>query len=226
MGQNLYPKLEDEELISRFFDAPMGAVTFGYRNVKTFGDTRDDSMMWAPQIGLGKDISDRWTVMFMVGYSAGRVRTKGTYLSVLLLPLHVDFEMTRGGVYAVLGADYYPFGMPERRVYSGLWNRLRAAKPVMGARVSWAYNTFDAKIKVGPYPFPNIINTKLSMGWSIQNFYPNIGVEIPTGKRSTIAFTGSYNFATDERQNLSGPAFNITWRYYLKHRPFGAGARE
>lgn len=226
MAQNLYPELQDEKLIRKFFDVPMETLTFGYREVKTFGDRRDDALMWAPQIGLGRDVSDRWTVMFMLGYSGGWVRTEETYPSVFLLPLHIDFKMTRSGVYAVIGADFYPLGMPERGVYSGIWSRLRAAKPVLGARASWAYNTFDAKVKLGLKPFPNFVDAKVDMEWSIQNFYPNIGVEIPTGEQSTVALTGSYNFATDEKENLSGPAMNLTWKYYFKHWPLGTASRQ
>jgi hypothetical protein len=177
-------------------------------------------MLWAPYVGVGYVASPHWCLFGQVGYTSGKVRTKADDPSWLLLPLHTDFEIDRGALYGGVGADFFPLGMPELGGYRGFRDRLRAAKPSVGARVTVTNATYNAKTKIGFKPFDNIVDYEQSDSWLITSFSPNVGVDVPLGQRSQLSFNASMNWFTDENRDFDGPAFTIIYkRFFRKHHP-------
>lgn len=213
---NAYPKLETEKLVDKLFDPAMREIAPGFDDVETVHSLREDHKLWVPQIGVGRVVGKRLTLYLQGGYTAGKVRTKANDTSIFLLPLHTDFEIQRGALSTTLGADFYPWGVVELRDYDGLWDRLRATKPKVGASVTWTHATFEAKVKVGLSPLPNVVSLELSDGWYLPSVNANLGADVPLGRRTSLGFNAGYNFFSDQKQDFEGPAFTVTWNYFFK----------
>ncbi|MCP4645423.1 MAG: hypothetical protein GY851_33575 [bacterium] len=216
-GVNSHPRLESEDLIDDYLNTAMKVLAPDYDDVRTVGTLRDSYMLWPPHIGIGRALSDRWTLFFQTGYSSGTVRTKATDPSILfLLPLHTDFEMKRGAFYAGLGLDYFPWGQVEVGDYDGLMPRLRAAKPALGARVTWTYATYEAKAQVGVGVLTNLINYKESGAWGLWSGGLNGGFDMPFTKRTTLSFNAGYNFFPERAFDFAGASYTIALKYHFQ----------
>ena len=213
---NVYPKLESEELVDNLFEPFVRTLAPGFDDAATVSDLRDDHLLWTPFLGVGRVLSDRWAAFFQAGYSAGKVRTNENERSRFFLPLAVDFEIQRGAAYFGLGLDYFPFGMPERKRYGGLLKHLRAARPSLGARVSWTYATFNSKIKLGFKPLPNFLNVELSDSWFLPSLNLNVGLDVPIGPRSQLSFNGGYAFFWKQEFDFEGAAYTVAWKYFFR----------
>ncbi len=212
---NAYPKLERETLIEEVFDPIIGVLSPGYGGTRTFTEMRDKGLLWPPQIGFGRMMSDHWALSFHFGYSAGKVHTDDTNPSLLFgAPLHVDFEIRRSALYAGLDLDVYPFGAAELREYASWGERFRAAKPALGTRLTWTEAGFDAQVKLG-IGRVKLAEINLEDTWLIPSVNVNVGVDVPLGKRSVLVFNAGYNFFKEEKQDFDGPAFTVAYRYFL-----------
>lgn len=216
---NAHPGIESEQLIDRYFNSTMGFLSPTYDDVMTVGDLRDSGLLWVPYIGVGRVMSPKWAVFAQAGYAAGKVRTKADDPSILILPLHTDFEIKRGALYGGIGADYFPFGMPALREYDGVMDRLRGTKLNVGPRVTWTNATYKAKVKVGFKPFDNLVDYTESDEWLLPSVSANIGADVPISKRSQLSFNASYNRFFDERDDFEGPSFTIIWKRFFGKRP-------
>jgi len=212
---NVYPNLESEELIDRYFEPVLKLLAPGHGGVYTVSDLRDDHLLWPPQLGVGRVLSDRWAVFFHMAYGSGKVRTKADDLSIFLVPLHTDFEIKRGAFAFGIGADCLPFGMAELRAYEGLKDRLRSAKPALGTRLTWTYATFDAKVKLG-VPLGNFLNIELSDSWFLPSLNLNVGVDVPVNRRNVLTFNAGYNFFWEEEQDFGGTAFTVALKHFFR----------
>jgi hypothetical protein len=215
---NAHPIMMSEQLVKCYYDGTMHHLSPTYDEVLTVGDVRDEWLLWAPYVGIGRNIGTRWSVFGQFGYGRGKVRTKANDPSYLLLPLHTDFEIERGALYWGLGADYFPFGMPELQKYHGICERLRAAKPNIGARVTWVDATYHAKAKVGFKPFDNLVDYQQSEEWLIPSVSPNVGVDVPLGKQSQLSFNVSYNWFKEQGDDFNGPAFTVVWKHFFNRK--------
>jgi len=215
---NAHPKIQSEQLIDRYFNSTMSFLSPTYDDVLTVGDLRDSGLLWVPYIGVGRVMSPRWAVFAQVGYAAGKVRTKADDPSILVLPLHTDFEIKRGALYGGIGADYFPFGMPELKEYDGIMDRLRGSKLNIGPRLTWTNATYKAKVKVGFKPFDNLVDYTESDEWMLPSASANIGVDVPITKRSQLSFNASYNRFFDERDDFEGPSYTIIWKRHFGKR--------
>lgn len=213
---NAHPAIQSEQLIDRYFDPIISSLAPTYDEVTTVGDLRDDFLLWVPYVGVGRILSEKWSAFAQVGYAGGKVRTEADDRSLLFLPMHTDFEIKRAALYGGVGLDYFPFGMPELREYHGVTERLRAAKPNIGTRLTWTNATYEAKVKVGFKPFDNFLNYKEDDEWLLPSVSANIGVDVPLNKRSQISLNASYNRFDDERDDFEGPSYTIIWKRYFK----------
>ena len=213
---NAYPKLESEKLVDKYFNPAMRLLAPGFDDVRTISDLRDDHLIWPPTIGVGRTLTKRWAILMQGGYSAGKVRTKAVDASWLLFPLATDFEIYRSALYVGIGLDYFPFGMPIQKDYAGWGERLRAARPALGVRVTLTHASFKAKIKVGFRPLGNLVNLELRDSWTLPSINTNVGLDIPLSKRNTISLNAGVNFFFDEKEDFEGTAFTITWKHFLK----------
>ncbi|MCC6698057.1 MAG: hypothetical protein IT365_20715 [Candidatus Hydrogenedentes bacterium] len=213
---NAHPAIQSEQLIDRYFDPIISSLAPTYDEITTVGDLRDDFLLWVPYVGVGRILSDKWAAFAQVGYAAGKVRTEADDRSLLLLPMHTDFEIKRAALYGGVGLDYFPFGMPELKEYHGVMERLRAARPNIGTRLTWTNATYEAKVKVGFKPFDNFLNYKEDDEWILPSASANIGVDVPLNKRSQVSINASYNRFNDERDDFEGPSYTIIWKRYFK----------
>ena len=213
---NTYPKLESEQLVDRFYNRPLRLLAPGFDDVRTFSDVSDDGLMWPPHIGVGRVLGDRWDVFFEAGYSAGKVRTKATDPSLLILPMHTDFEILRQAFYAGVGVDYYPWRTVALGEYHGFAERFRAARPFLGSRLTWTWASYDAKAKVGFEPFGTLVQVQLADEWLLPSLNLCVGADVPLTPRSLVTVNAGYNFFKDRAYDFEGPAFTIGWKYFFR----------
>lgn len=215
-GLNIYPDLEDEKVLEGPGNTAFRLLTVNHEDFETFSQQRDNAGLWAPQMGLGRDIGNRLSIFAQAGYSTGILRTNQRKPTRLLLPLRSSLEMRRGGTYLVLGADYYPFGFPAQRRYHGLVDRLRETKPVAGARVSLNRTVFDGNFNLGSPPVSRLLHVRMDKAWYIFNFYPTLGAEIPLTENTTVSLSATYNYPSQQKENLRGPGISISLKRYLR----------
>ncbi len=212
---NVYPALESEELINRILEPVLRTLSPGHEGVYTVSDLRNDHGLWPPHIGVGKNLNDQWSVFLEAGYTAGKVRTKNDRRSILLLPLHTDFEIHRSAVFAGIGLDYFPWGMAEQRTYDGLGDRLSNIRPFLGTRLTWTHATFRAKAKLGLAPLPNFVNLELGDSWTLPSATIVGGFDLPLSRDTTLTMNAGYNHFWDQDFDFEGYAFTIQWRRYF-----------
>ena len=212
---NVYPGLESEELINKTLEPVLRTLSPGHEGVYTVSDLRDDHGLWPPHIGLGKNLNDKWSMFLEAGYTAGKVRTKNDRRSILLLPLHTDFEIHRSAVFAGVGLDYFPWGMPEQRDNDGLGDRFSNIRPFLGTRLTWTHATFRAKAKLGLAPLPNFLNLELGDSWTLPSATIVGGFELPLSRDTTLTVNAGYNHFWDQEFDFEGYAFTIQWRRYF-----------
>lgn len=213
---NVYPELKSEELINKTLEPVLRTLSPGHDGVYTVSDLRDDHGLWPPHLGLGVNLNENWSLFFEGGYTAGKVRTKNDRPSILLLPLHTDFEIQRSALFGGVGLDYFPWGMPESRNYDGLADRLASMRPFLGTRLTWTYATFRAKVKLGLNPLPNVVNLELSDAWRLPSATVVCGVDVPLTESTTLTFNAGYNHFWDQAFDFEGYAFTVQWRSYFK----------
>ncbi|MBX3179960.1 MAG: hypothetical protein KF886_21625 [Candidatus Hydrogenedentes bacterium] len=212
---NVYPRLESEDLVDNLLEPVLRGLSPGHPGVRTISDLRDDHLLWPPHVGLGVNLNDHWSVFFEAGYTAGKVRTLKDRPSLILLPLHTDFEIKRSGLFAGIGVDYFPWGMPPRQEYTGFRSRLAHARPFLGTRLTWTHATYEAKVKLGIHPFPNFVNLHFDDAWTLPSLTAVAGVDIPLSRDTTLAFNAGYNHFWDRAFDFGGHAFTIQWRRYF-----------
>src|SRR5690606_27643044 len=122
--------------------------------------------------------------------------------SILLLPLHTDFEIQRSALFAGVGLDYFPWGMPEQRAYTGIRSRVAGARPFLGTRLTWTYATYDAKVKLGFRPLPNLISLELSDAWTLPSLSVVGGIDLPLSRKASFTVNAGYNFFWDQEYDF------------------------
>lgn len=213
---NVYPKLESETLIRRYFNPAMRAVAPGFENVRTISSMRDEHLLWVPDAAFGYVVSPRWALYLHFGYSGGKVRTKADNTSLLVLPLHTDFEIYRSSAYIGLCADVFPWGMPERRTYVGLGERLRNIRPSIGFRLTENYAGYKVKAKAGLTNYTHFLNLDLEEHWWVTTYNMNIGVDIPVNADNALVLNAGYNISFSRGYDFDGTAFTVGWKHYFK----------
>lgn len=210
---NAYPGLKSEDLINNIFDPIMGVIAPGIDHVNTFGDMRDNCLLWVPNVGGGYNISPHFSLFLTLGYGAGPVHTKDSATSLFLMPLHLSFEMKRSAFTVTPGIDYFPFGMVEQRDYHGFMDRLRAIRPTLGVRVPWTYAGYKAHVKLGLGPVDKLIDIKLEDTWRIWSVNLNVGMDVPVNRRNqlNVNIGRSMFFAHDD--DFGGTVFSVTWKH-------------
>lgn len=208
---NAYPKLESERLIRKYFDGTMHVLAPGYDDVHTVGDLRDVGLLWTPYFGFGRTLGKRWSFLIQSGYTAGKVRTKANDDSIILLPLHTDFEIKRGALYGGAGINYYPFGFVDHAKRG-----LKHAKPFLGTHVTLTNATYRARVKVGFKPFPNLVSVEVHDRWLVPSVSASVGVDVPVSKRVVLELNAGYNFFFKEESDFEGPSIVAAWKFFIK----------
>lgn len=213
---NNHPKLDTaSKEIDLRVNRSLRAIAPGFSDVRTFSDQRDDFGLWTPFIGVGMNLGDHWDVFAQMGYTRGKIRTKATDLSLLLLPLRTDVEFERSSFYAGIGAAWYPWGLARPGEYHGMRERLAAARPFVATTLNWNYLTFDGSVKARFLPFRDGITIRQDKDWKDLGLGVNVGVDIPMTKRGVLAANVQYNEFLNYSEDFSGPAFSVYWKHYF-----------
>ncbi len=210
---NAYPGLKSEDLIHGLFDPIMHAIAPGIDRINTFGDMRDDYLLWVPNLGVGYNLSPHFSLFLQLGYGAGPVRTEDSANSILFLPLHLSFEMKRSAFTITPGLDYFPFGMVQQRDYHGLMERLRAIRPMLGVRVPWTHAGYTAHAKIGLWPVEKLLRIDLGDSWDVWSTNVNVGVDVPITRRNQVNINYGHSFFYGHDSDFGGPVFSVTWKY-------------
>jgi hypothetical protein len=213
---NTYPELKSEKPIDQYFNPAMRLLAPGFDDVYTISDLRDDHLLWPPHIAIGRNFGKRWSASFEFGYATGKVRTKATDPTWLLLPLHTDFEIKRDALYWGPGLDYYPFGRVEMRARNGLGERLRGIRPSIGTRVTWTYASYDAKVKAELGRWGRFLNLNLHDSWSLTSVNFNIGADVPLTKNSLLHLNGGYNWFDHRQYDFEGTAYTVAYKWFFR----------
>ncbi len=208
---NPYPKMESERPIKEYFDPIMSFLSPDHEPVRTVSDYRDKHLIWAPHFGVGYKINDKFTVTAQGGGEGGKIRTKQTHPSILLLPLHTDFEIKRMAFYLGAGVHYSPFGSPIHKEFDGFWDRLKCSRPYLSLSLTHTYATYDAKVKVKFEPIFPVVSLDLSDSWPIYSVDMNLGLEIPLRKKDE--FVVSIGYSKFLRLEEDFDSFTITLEY-------------
>ena len=150
------------------------------------------------------------------GYSAGTLNTNGTWNSWLILPLHSDVTLTRGGYYLTAGFDFWPFKQVPQKQYNTWAERFNGIRPMLGARYNINYATFDARVKIGFKPLPNLIDVEISEDYMLKGVIVNAGFDMPISTYSHMTFEVDYNFFQDHEEDFNGPAITVGIKHYFR----------
>ena len=213
---NNHPALRDaSRTIDRQLNLPFRLIAPGFDDIRTFKDQADDFGIWSPMVGIGRNLNEYWDVFLQVGYSRWTIPTRQTNVSIFLLPLHTDIQLTRSNFFVGGGATYFPWRMPELRSYDTIGERLRNSKPYAGVFVLYNHLTFDARIRARPLPLPRIVNREESGRWNDVSIGAQLGVETPLTERTTVSFNVQYNYFVNNHRDFSGPGLGslVKWRF-------------
>ncbi len=212
---NVYPKLESEKPIVEYYNPIMRLLAPDFDDVRTVGTLRDAHILWTPDFAIGRVMSRYLALYVHVGYSAGTVRTKATNASVFLVPLRTDFQIYRSAAYVGLCADLFPFGMPERKKYGSLMERLRNTKPSIGLRFTENYAGYRAKTNAA-FPAMRLFEVDLKDNWWVAGLNANLGADVPLSERDALTLNAGYNFALTRGFDFDAAAFTLGWKHYFK----------
>lgn len=210
---NAYPGLESEKLIGNLFDPIMRGIAPDIESVNTFSYMRDHHQLWVPNVGVGYNVSRRLSLFLQLGYGSGPVRTKDSAPSLLLIPLHLVFEMKRSAFTVTPGLDYFPFGMVEQRDYRGLKERLCAIRPMLGVRVPWTHAGYTARGTIGLGPAKKILDMKLGNSWDLWSTNVNLGFDVPVSRRNQVNVNLGRSFFFGQDKDFGGTVFSVTWKH-------------
>jgi hypothetical protein len=214
---NAYPKIESEQLVRDFFDPLMEFLSPAHDEVLLISELRDMGLVWAPQLGVGRMLGEYFAFTALGSYAGGKVRTEQTNRSILLLPLHSDFSITRSAAVIDLALDWYPLKAPVRRDFDSWKERFRASKPRVGVNSTFVWATYDAKVQIQFVPLPNL-TIKLDDKWFIPSFQFRLGYDIPIDRRNLLQFNLGYQWFTAEQHDFNGPVFSISWKSFFRAR--------
>jgi len=216
---NSYPRLDSAaKQIDREINGSLRLLAPTFEDVETFEDQRDNMGIWTPVIGVGKLLSDKWDVFAQTGYSAGKVVTRATVPSLLVLPLHSDVEIQRTTFFAGVGAAWFPFGVVEMDKYDGLRERLRETKPYLVSTLHCNNMGYKAKVKAGPRPIGNFVNTVEEESWWIGSSAIGAGIDVPATRRDIVSFNVQYTFFYDHGDDFNGPSMTFNWKHFFGKR--------
>lgn len=213
---NSYPNLRVTEQIARTsIDLPFHLVSPWFDKTRTFSDLRDEALIWVPYIGFGKVLSQKWMIFANAGMSGTTTRTKGHSPSVFIVPLRYDVRFRRVNSLAGVGTAFYPWNMPPMFSHASLGERLRAARPFLGAGVN--YNHIDATTRVdaGLGLLHPLVKVRQNDLWQSASLALAVGVTVPVSATSVLSITGQYVTFTDEAKDFTGPGINISLRHFF-----------
>ena len=56
----------------------------------------------------------------------------------------------------------------------------------------------------------------MDKAWDILNFYPILGAEMPVTRDTTVSLAATYNYPSQQKENLRGPGVSIALKRYFR----------
>ena len=214
---NVWPLLKESEAeINRDIDGLFGNVLPRWNEPKTFKDMRDDFMLWDIHLGLGRSLSEKWSIFSTAGAIQGVAPTKNDYFP-LGLPIEVYTKFERKVWFVSAGVDYYPWRKPwiseKGKGNNGLTKRLFAARPYVEGGMGYVniYTVGQSKIAL-PF-FGDIAKVKHAEYYDLFYLSPRLGVDIPLTNKTHLSLMGGYLFFTSHPDEYNSQSYYILFKH-------------
>ncbi|MCK5860911.1 MAG: hypothetical protein KAH38_00410 [Candidatus Hydrogenedentes bacterium] len=213
---NFHPKLdESKKRIDREINRVFGILP-SWKEPATFSDWRAELKTWDSDIGIGRDLSPRITLMLWISGSKGVVKNKETYGL-----LQTDIRFTRKAIFITPELSWYPKDKVDyERVADkrgGDWIRavLSGAKPYLAVASGYGWVHAGGSLKLKLPLLGTILHQKDRYDHHLFSFSPRLGVEVPLGKKSSFTVTAFYNFYDKHEHEYSGPCISFNYRMHF-----------
>lgn len=215
-SSNVHPRLKkaDRE-VDRQLNQPFRLIAPGFDDVRTFSDHADKFLIWSPFMGVGRRLGDNWSLWFQAGGSAGKVITRSTDISVLLLPWRSDVEIHRSNIFVGPGLSWYPFGFPQNVPDMDWRERFNNARPYLSATLMWNRLTYKASVRAGFKPFGNFVQVRERESYHTLSNSLGAGVDLPLTRNTSFTFSAQYSFMHHYGQDFDGLNFSFMFKRVL-----------
>lgn len=210
---NLYPKLrESEKKIDEKINNLLGVFPF-WEEPTTFKDWRDNHSAWDVNIGIGRDLSLKLTLMVWVGGAKGVINNKD---SCGLIDMKVRFART--ALFLAPELSWYLWGKVD---YSGIsgkkggdWVRaaLSGRRPFLAAATGYTWVRAEGWGKFSSPILGTFYRDEEKDDHHLFMLSPRAGIEIPIGKNSSFTIMAFYNFYTSHEAEYNGPCMSLNYR--------------
>jgi len=212
---NLWPRLDETEAkIDRLINNGVGRLCPRWEEPRTFSDWRDDGMLWDFQLGVGRDIADKWTWYAAAGGAFGHQPNSHRYFP-LGLPMKIGVDFDRSAWFVTSGLDYYPWGVPEYPEDGpSILACLRAAKPYVEGAIGYVYLKGRAECSFALPLLGEFAHYQDKAQYDLFYLSPRLGVDIPVSKRNSVSVAaGPLLFTTHEHEFNNVSIYTV-----LRHR--------
>lgn len=193
---NIHPGLrESEARIDRELNDTLGKLIPGWKRPITLKDWSDSFLLWDGHVGIGRDLSPKWSWFAGTGGAAGTVKNNERYL--LPVPLRVRMDFSRRAFFLVTGLDYYAWGKPGLRRESApnkLLKSIRATRPFAEIAIGYTRLKTIADVTVELFGGLSLLKEYEEKDYDLFHISPRIGLETPLGKNDSIRVQAGYLF--------------------------------
>ena len=216
---NVWPRLEESSAeIDRDINGLFRPLLPRWNEPTTFADWRDWGKLWDVHLGIGRSLSDKWSVFATFGGIAGTVRTRNDYYP-LGIPAEVYTKFERKVWFVSAGVDYYPWGKAslDKATKGNHWitKRLFASRPYLEAGAGYVNVYTVGQVKVSVPLLDDIAKVKHAEYYDLFYLSPRIGLDVPLTDRTTLALMGGYLFFLQHPDEYSSQSYYILFKHRL-----------
>ncbi len=183
---------------------------------QTFRDWSNDWKLWDFHVGVGRDLGFKWSWFLDLGGIVGEVKNDNNYYP-LGIPIKVKINFSRLLWFAATGVDYFPWGKPclaKVQGHHGIVRSLLAARPYLEAAAGFVSVKEVADGKFSLRGTGLEIEQKQTTYHHVTYGSPRVGLEIPLGKKDSLALEAGYLFFTSHASDLN----NLSLYVLHQHR--------
>lgn len=216
---NYHTRLEpSEKQIDEEINGLFGTILPRWREPETFKDWSDDWKLWDIWIGVGRDISPKWTWAFSVGAGEGTVKNSRTYYP-LLIPSKVKVDFTRLEAYLEGTLSWYPWGKPTfanqttEEGQSKFGQMLRGTRPFLDFAGGYDYQVSEADVRIKMPLVGTVFREHQKDDYHLLYFNPRVGIETPISEKNSIGTMAGYVFFHEHGDEFNSALVNVFFRH-------------
>jgi len=213
---NLHADLKESEAkIDRELNQTLGRLISGWKKPVTLKDWSESFLLWDGHIGIGRELSPKWSWFLGTGGTAGTVRNAERY--ALPIPLRVEADFSRRLMFLVTGLDFYPWGKPRLECKPGgnkLIESLRATRPFAEIATSYTRLKTVADVDVRLFGALSLLKRYEETDYDLFHISPRVGLEAPLSKSNSILVQAGYLFFNQHPDEFN----NFSLYVFHKHR--------